>query len=77
MMKRHKLKEAAQSAQLADLAQQIDGLSQQAATFAANDEAAQAEEMAQSQRLNIMQGQIDTLGQQVAALAVNDEAAQS
>ena len=57
------------------MAQQIDGLSQQAATFAANNETLQAEEMAQLQRINVMQGQIDTLSQQTASFASTEAVA--
>ena len=42
--------EAAQSGQITALAQQVEALNQQAATFAANDDAAQAGEAAQSEQ---------------------------
>ena len=57
------------------MAQQIDGLSQQAATFVAGNETLQAEEMAQLQRINVMQGQIDTLSQQTASFASTEAVA--
>ena len=52
---------------LAVMQGQLDTLSQQATTFAANDEAAQTDEAAQS-------AQLDDLAQQVDALAAADEA---
>ena len=59
----------AQSQHLNVMQGQIDTLDQQAATLAANDEAAQAEEDAQS-------AQLADLTQQAATLAANDEVAQ-
>ena len=66
--------EAAQNAQLTALTQQIEALSQQAATSAANDEAAQAGEAAQSEQIADIQQQLISLNEQADEFASADEA---